>query len=231
MKITNIFTSISGKYKTLSVIGVATFLIFGMAFTASAATLTRSLELGMNGSDVSVLQTYLASDSSIYPSGLVTGYFGQLTKAAVERFQTAQGIVHAGTPATTGYGRVGPLTMAALNAKMGGYNGPVGNSASPAISSLSVSTTDSSASLNWNTNENASAIVYYSSSPIQMTEASASTGVNIGGSSILVNSNLQSSHSATITGLLPNTNYNYVVYVRDGSGNENITWPAMFHTN
>ncbi len=232
MKTINISAPISTKYVlALSITAVVSLLMFGIAFTANAATLSRSLELGMNGSDVSALQTYLASDSSIYPSGLVTGYFGQLTKAAVERFQTAQGIVHAGTPATTGYGRVGPVTMAALNAKMGGYNGPVGNSTSPAINSLSVSTTNTSASLNWNTNENASAVVYYSASPIPMNEASASTGVSIGGSSVLANTNLQSSHSATITGLSPHTYYYYVVYVRDGSGNESITWPATFQTN
>jgi len=66
--------------------------MFGLAFTANAATLTRQLELGMRGDDVSSLQTFLAQDVTIYPQGLVTGYFGSLTKSAVSNFQARNGI-------------------------------------------------------------------------------------------------------------------------------------------
>ncbi|MFA7216748.1 MAG: peptidoglycan-binding protein [Candidatus Paceibacterota bacterium] len=207
---------------------IALILMFGLAVTASAATLTRSLEVGSRGQDVSDLQTYLALDASVYPSGLVTGYFGQLTKAAVERFQANNGIVNSGTPATTGYGRVGPITMAALNQKMGGFTG---NSSSPAIQSVNVSTSNNTVSLNWNTNRNASAIVYYSTSFPAMVEASPTSGVTIGGSSMLVHSDLRTSHSAVISSLVPNTTYYYVIYARDASGNENITWPSTFQTS
>jgi peptidoglycan hydrolase-like protein with peptidoglycan-binding domain len=198
--------------------------------SASAATITRSLDLGATGADVTSLQTYLATDSSLYPSGLVTGYYGQLTKAAVERFQTREGIVTSGTPATTGYGRVGPSTMAALNAKM---NGTVTNNGgtSPSIYSTSVSTTNSSASLNWNTNEGASGIVYYGTSFPSMTESSANTGVVIGGSSTLAHTDLRTSHATTLTSLNPSTMYYYVLYARDGQGNESISWPATFQTS
>lgn len=195
-----------------------------------ADTLYRQLDLGSRGSDVSSLQVFLSSFSDVYPSKLVTGYFGQLTKAAVERFQTSQGIVHAGTPATTGYGRVGPATMASINSLMGG-GGNLSDTYAPVISSLSVSATNNSVAMNWNTSENSSAIIYYSTSPISMIEGSATSAVTIGGSSVLVHSDLRSSHSATITGLQANTTYHYVVYVRDGVGNENITWPSTFHTN
>ena len=64
-----------------------------------------------------------------------------------------------------------------------------------------------------------------------MVEGSPSTGVTIGGSSVLVNTYLQSSFSATLTNLSPNTIYYYVIYVRDGAGNESITWPTTFRTN
>lgn len=64
-----------------------------------------------------------------------------------------------------------------------------------------------------------------------MIEGSQTSGVTIGGSSVLVHTDLRSSHSVTISGLNSNTTYYYVVYVRDGSGNESITWPATFQTN
>ena len=215
---------------TISIMGIAAFLMFGLALTADAATLYRQLDLGSKGDDVSSLQTYLSTDVNIYPSGLVTGYYGQLTKAGIERFQTAQGIVSSGTPATTGYGRVGPTTLASLNARMAGGN--VGyDTYAPVISSLSVGVTNSTAVFNWNTSENSSAIVYYSTSPIYMTEGSPSSAITVSGSSFLVHSDLRSSHSATLTGLQANTTYYYVVYVRDASGNENITWPATLRTN
>lgn len=187
-----------------------------------ADTLYRQLQLGMRGSDVSSLQTFLAQDNTIYPQGLVTGYFGSLTKSAVSNFQARNGI--------SSVGRVGPITMAAINLQMNsGVSGS--DRSAPMISSLGVTMTNNSVTMNWNTNENSSAIIYYSTSPISMMEGSATSAVTIGGSSVLVNSDLRSSHSATITGLQANTTYHYVVYVRDGVGNENITWPSTFKTN
>lgn len=61
---------------------------------------TRELTVGSTGADVTALQTKLG----VSPA---TGYFGPLTKAAVQAYQTANGI-----PAT---GYVGPLTLAKLN--------------------------------------------------------------------------------------------------------------------
>lgn len=193
-----------------------------------AATLNRSLDLGMSGSDVSSLQAYLKNDVTVYPSGLVTGYYGQLTKAAIERFQTARGIVSSGTPASTGYGRVGPTTRAVLNQAIdGGVVMNTGDSA-PSINSVSISTTNNSASISWNTNENSSAVVYYSTSPIAMNEGPS---VTIGGSSILAHTDMRSSHSVMITSLNSNTTYYYVLYVRDANGNESVSWPSTFRTN
>lgn len=77
-----------------------------LGIQSAHVAIARHLDLGTSGSDVTELQTYLSRSPAIYPEGLVTGYFGQLTKAAVERFQTAQGIAFEGTPTTTGYGRV-----------------------------------------------------------------------------------------------------------------------------
>jgi len=45
------------------------------------------LAIGQTNNDVTALQTCLAKDRSIYPEGLVTRYFGPLTRRAVIRFQ------------------------------------------------------------------------------------------------------------------------------------------------
>jgi len=68
----------------------------------------------MQNSDVKRLQKLLASDISIYPEGLTTGYFGQLTEKAIQRFQSKYGVVSSGTSQTTGYGLVGPKTRLKL---------------------------------------------------------------------------------------------------------------------
>ena len=69
------------------------------------------LYFGMNDNQVNCLQQYLKSlGPEIYPEGLVTGYFGHLTQAAVKRYQASENII------TTGY--FGPLTRAAVNNKL-----------------------------------------------------------------------------------------------------------------
>ena len=76
--------------------------------------LTRNLSRGARGADVTRLQTYLIGKGHL-AAGNNTGYYGPLTETAVKKFQCAKGIICRGTPATTGYGNVGPRTRAALN--------------------------------------------------------------------------------------------------------------------
>ncbi len=64
--------------------------------------------------EVTKLQQFLAQDSSIYPSRLVTGYFGPMTETAVQRWQATHGVVSSGSADTTGYGYVGPKTRTAI---------------------------------------------------------------------------------------------------------------------
>ncbi len=92
-------------YSMLSFIG---FLIFGLSLVmvplflyeklnnkeivkqtqASKNTLISSgLKLGSQGEQVKILQSALATDKSLYPSGIISGYYGQLTKEAVINFQ------------------------------------------------------------------------------------------------------------------------------------------------
>ncbi len=78
------------------------------------------LKPGSRGAAVTELQKYLAADSSVYPLGTISGYYGTLTQAAVGRWQARAGIVSSGSPSTTGYGSVGPRTALAMKASCGG---------------------------------------------------------------------------------------------------------------
>lgn len=88
------------------------------------------------GGQVSMLQQALNADG-VYPEGLITGYFGTLTKNALTRFQEkyAADIL---TPIglTQGTGIVGALTRAKLNA----LYGPTGTSLIPIPSPTNGST-------------------------------------------------------------------------------------------
>ncbi|MBI2055031.1 MAG: peptidoglycan-binding protein [Candidatus Sungbacteria bacterium] len=88
--------------------------------TGTGLNLTSDLSPGSRGQGVTDLQNALKTDAAVYPEGLVTGFYGSLTQKAVERFQAKYGIASSGTPATTGYGRVGPKTRAKLNSVYGG---------------------------------------------------------------------------------------------------------------
>ena len=55
-----------------------------------------SLREGMSSEEVRRLQQLLASDSEIYPEGLVTGYFGGLTRQALMRLQQRHRLVATG---------------------------------------------------------------------------------------------------------------------------------------
>ncbi|MDD5433724.1 MAG: fibronectin type III domain-containing protein [Candidatus Pacebacteria bacterium] len=55
--------------------------------TQQTLKLSRELKEGMRGDDVKLLQQILATDPSIYPEGIVSGYFGKLTAQAMKRFK------------------------------------------------------------------------------------------------------------------------------------------------
>ncbi len=92
---------------------VRTINIAKQTRASSTATTTDRLKLmyklhkGANGEDVRVLQKILASDPTIYPEGLITGFFGQLTEQAVKRFQAKIKLEQVGA--------VGPQTLARIN--------------------------------------------------------------------------------------------------------------------
>jgi len=179
---------------------------------AHADTLTRQLEQGMSGSDVGTLQTFLAQDNTIYPQGLVTDFFGPLTFAAVSNFQSRNGI------ATVG--RVGPITLAAINAQMSGSTAEttyaegagkptnVGTS-QPVVSNVAVTTTTNTATVTWTSNIPTTGKVWYSTNAAFNYNTAPSTS----------NANVTTAQNVVITGLQGATTYYYVVESSDAQGN------------
>jgi hypothetical protein len=79
----------------------------------SCPVITRLLTIGSRGDDVTALQTYFIASGHLTIEA-PTGYFGAATQAAVQAWQSERGIVTSGTPETTGFGAVGPMTREAL---------------------------------------------------------------------------------------------------------------------
>ncbi len=197
---------------------IAGALMLIAPLVANADTLTRQLQLGMSGADVSSLQTFLAQDTTIYPQGLVTGYFGILTQTAVSNFQTRNGIASVG--------RVGPVTLAAINQQMAG--GVVTNAQAPTITNVSVSAGNTSATINWNTDRYAQGVVYYSTTPLVTYEHTNS--VDVSGLTAMTDTSLRTTQNVSLQNLQANTTYYYLVYTTDQGGNVSVTWPATFQT-
>lgn len=192
------------------VVGIALVLGLG-AGSAVASTLYATLSVGSTGEQVTSLQTSLAANPSIYPEGIVSGYFGALTRAAVVRYQAAHGISQTGT--------VGPITRASIN----GSTGTVftGDENAPLIGADSVSVGSNSATISWNTSEPATARVYYSTTwpfvySISLQASDSSFGAG---------------HNVVLSGLASHGTYYYAKESVDSSGNIMWTTAKTFTTN
>lgn len=83
--------------------------------------LYRNLGSGSQGDDVYQLQEFLRQQGAF--SGAATGYFGPLTTAALQTWQSAQGIASHGDPYATGWGYAGPQTRVRIE-KLCGTGAP-----------------------------------------------------------------------------------------------------------
>lgn len=210
------------KSRVLATIILSTLVVVAVPSITNAYTLNRQLDLKATGDDVSAVQTYLAKDSSLYPQGLVTGYFGSMTASAVSKYQTRNGF--------DAVGRVGPLTLASLNRAMSGAGNIqiVSGMASPEIYNTSVNTSRNGVNVSWVTDQSAEGLVFYSTSPLQATESLSS--VNVSGSMMASDRIFRNSQLVSIANLLPNTTYYYMIYVANQNGRVSVTWPATFQT-
>ncbi|HET8581053.1 MAG TPA: peptidoglycan-binding domain-containing protein [Candidatus Paceibacterota bacterium] len=209
-----------------ALIGAAT-IIAAMPLLADAA-ITSTLSVGSSGGQVTELQQFLAQDPSVYPEGLVTGYYGSLTEAAVEKYQCKVGIVCSGSPSTTGYGQVGPRTAASVNARTGGAGTGTGGTPTtgdvyaPIMSGVTIATSTSSttATFTWTTNEAArSSVLYGSAWPFLYASAPSASDTNY-----------DTMQTVTLTGLSPHTTYWFVRQSTDANGNVMLTLGMPFTT-
>jgi hypothetical protein len=90
----------------LAAAGIAGMLLPAVSFAQTTASLNQTLSIGRKGEDVMVLQALLAADESVYPEGIISGYYGAITAKAVRAFQRKNGLAQVG--------KVGPQTLKKL---------------------------------------------------------------------------------------------------------------------
>ena len=83
---------------------------------SSGFKFTQTLQLGSSGAEVKKLQECLAQDQEVYPSGAISGTFGQDTKTAVIKFQEKyKDEILTPNKLTAGTGKVAGATIKKLN--------------------------------------------------------------------------------------------------------------------
>ena len=60
------------------------------------SNLTDGLKKGVRHEDVIKIQKLLATDFTVYPEGIITGYYGEMTRRAVINFQQRHGLLATG---------------------------------------------------------------------------------------------------------------------------------------
>lgn len=101
---------------------------------SNCPALSRVLMKNMRGDDVQGLQSFLIG-RGLLAADSGTGYFGGLTEAAVKKYQCDSSLVCAGSPASTGWGAVGPRTRASIVAQCGAAStSGASNSSTPSSS-------------------------------------------------------------------------------------------------
>ena len=100
------------RFLSASVLLSMIFALGVLVTPAGAETFAVNLTVGSRGSDVTALQQFLVAKGYLQmPAGVSYGHFGPLTKAAVARWQVANGI----SPAV---GYFGPISRAAIASQM-----------------------------------------------------------------------------------------------------------------
>lgn len=209
-------------------VGVLTVLFYSL-FASQAMAYTQinsQLDLGERNSDVTSLQGFFADNSAIYPEGLVTGYFGGLTRAAILRFQAAYSLDQVG--------RVGPMTRDKINMLIASGGWIISDISGPWISYVNKTISSNSATFTWNTDEMATAKIFYYTSPVALSEGDInSTGFgSMNGYTATNDSIARTSQQVTLINLQPNTTYYYTIVSTDSRGNVSVYGPNnTFHTS
>lgn len=181
-------------------------------------TIGSQLDVGARGTDVTNLQRFLASNPTIYPEGVVSGYYGPLTAQAVAQFQFQYNLPQVG--------RVGPMTLGVLNSLILADRGM--DISAPKISTVNVLTSSTSATFNWSTDEFATAKVYYSTIPLQKSDTDRNfSAPYVSGTVAPQDGVLRTGQSITIQNLAPSTTYYYLIQATDQAGNVSVSWDTF----
>lgn len=117
---------------------------------ASASCPSITSQLGPGDSGVAVMQLQAVLSSAGFFHHALTMYYGPVTTAAVQRFQADRGIVGSGSPRTSGYGRVGSKTLAAIKSLCAQSAGDLNNTSLVVGAFMQVSPTSGTAPLTVN---------------------------------------------------------------------------------
>ncbi len=202
-----------------SLLGLVLGLVFLFPPQAHAATLNNQMAVGSSNADVTSLQTFLATNPLVYPAGLVTGFYGPLTRNAVAQFQIAYGLPPVGN--------VGPLTLARINGIMASEN-PLDVSA-PYMTPIQITKNTGIATLSWTTSERTRGVIFYSSSPVVSYEVSTALIDPMTTGTPVSDQNINTSHAITLTGLQSGQIYYYIAHSTDLTGNVTVTLAGSFY--
>ncbi|MDE1925550.1 MAG: peptidoglycan-binding protein, partial [Patescibacteria group bacterium] len=97
-------TTIANVQNTLNGVQVSTPATTTASTTAPfTSNMIGFLRLGDKGDGVKLLQTMLAADPSVYPQGIISGFFGPMTAEALKLYQQKHGLERVGF--------IGPKTL------------------------------------------------------------------------------------------------------------------------
>ncbi len=222
----NAYASVSRSSYNTRTIALSVALVSLLSYTLVSSVsalyyepLTGQMSQGSRGANVSRLQTFISANPSIYPEGLVTGYYGSLTTKAVVRFQSQYGISQVG--------RVGPATLSKMNSLIANGGWTESDSTGPSFYNVTSAVGPNYLTFSFNTDEVTMARVVYNTSPLMFNEGDInSNGFGaIGGYAVNSTSGLSTSHSITLPNLINNMPYYYTIVATDNAGNVSVWGP------
>ncbi len=210
--------------RTLVLFSLASASLFSLVLLQTANALyyeplTAQMDPGAKNINVTRLQTFISANPSIYPEGLITGYYGTLTTKAVVRFQNQNDL--------TPVGRVGPATLAKMNTLIANGGWTATDTAGPSFYNVTTAVGSNYLTFAFNTNEVTMARVVYSTNPLMFNEGDInSNGFGaIGGYAVNSTAGLSTSHTITLPNLAAGTSYYYTVIATDVAGNVSVWGP------
>ena len=220
-----------------------------------AIEFSKTMVKGTRGGEVENLQKFLSKHPDVYPEGLVTGYFGSLTEAAVKRFQEkyANEILKP-LGFIEGTGVVGNRTLEKLNEVARATPAVPAIPATPAVPGVSpaipavpatpalpatpaaaTTTPVIDTTLPTISNISANNITSSGAAIIWTTNEAADSQVEYGitmsyGNLTGLDASLVISHLVSLSNLQANTTYHYRVKSKDAAGNLAVSYDYAFTT-